>query len=588
MVVAGPGTGKTQILAVRILNILLKTDARPQDILCITYTDAGATAMRKRLHKFLGAEAYRVNIYTFHGLCSEIIRENEDFFNRSDMQPLSDLERIMVTKEIYDELPNDHKLKNFRPHSPYMLNSLSSLFSFMKREGLDSKTIAKLAKNAIEELPLREEFVYKRNGKGYQKGDLKTGEINKEKQAIEKLVLAAECFNTYVEKLLKMNRFDFEDMILWVNKLFSENAEILSEYQERFLYVLADEFQDTSGAQKKVLMHLVSYWDSPNIFVVGDEDQSIYKFQGANIKNIVDYREKFSSNLTEVILHDNYRSTQSILNLAGEFIKRNSERLGEKGENNNGILQAKGSEVSQLKLAPVVTEYYNQYHEIVDVGNRVINLIKKGVSPEEIAVIYKEHKQSDDLVKYLLHKKIPVNVKKTVNVLDENLVVQILNILEYVSSESQLPFSGEHHLFQLLHYEFFEIDTLEIAKLSYSVSRSRKHWREYLHNLVANEKRDLFSDTDQNAMLRVFRDTEHWIEGSFNNTLPQLVEKITNNSGILSHILESPDKQFLLQVLHTFFDFVKDENAKKTQYDNPGISGLGDSNERKQCTVECS
>jgi DNA helicase-2/ATP-dependent DNA helicase PcrA len=562
MVVAGPGTGKTQILAVRILNILIKTDARPQDILCITYTDAGATAMRKRLHEFLGADAYRVNIYTFHGLCSEIIRENEDYFNRSDMQPLSDLERIMVTKEIYDELPNDHKLKNFRPHSPYILNSLSNLFSFMKREGLESKTIKKLSKEAIDELPYREDFVYKRNGNGYKKGDPKTGEINKEKQTLEKLALAAECFDIYIGKLKEINRFDFEDMILWVNKLFDENPEILSEYQERFLYVLADEFQDTSGAQKKVLMHLVSYWDSPNIFVVGDEDQSIYKFQGANIKNIVEYREKFSNNLTEVILNDNYRSSQNILDSAGEFIQKNSERLGQKGNDNEGILKAKGKGVSELNKAPIVTEYYNQYHEIVDVGNRVVDLIKMGVAPEEIAVIYKEHKQSDDLVKYLMHKNIPVNVKKTVNVLEENLIGQILNILEYVSNESEQPFSGEHHLFQLLHYEFFEIDSIEIAKLSYSVSKSRKKWREYLHSLVANEKKDLFSDTEQNSMLRVFRDTEHWIEDSFNLTLPQLVERITNNSGILSFILESQDKQFLLQVLHTFFDFVKEENAK--------------------------
>lgn len=567
MVVAGPGTGKTQILAVRILNILQKTDARPQDILCITYTEAGATAMRKRLHQFLGAEAYRVNIYTFHGLCSEIIRENEDYFNRSDMQPLSDLERITLTKEIYDELPNDHKLKNYRPHSPYILSSLSNLFSFMKREGLSSEVISKLAKKAIEELPLKEEYTYKRNGKGYQKGDLKTGEIKKETLALEKLVLASKCFDTYGKKMLKMNRFDFEDMILWVDKLFDENPEILSEYQERFLYVLADEFQDTSGAQKNVLMHLVSYWDSPNIFVVGDEDQSIYKFQGANIKNIVEYRQKFGNNLTEVLLNDNYRSSQKILTSAGEFIKNNKERLSKDSDSDGSILVARGEKVSELQQAPIVTEYYNQYHEIVDVGNRIIHLIKSGVAPEEIAVIYKEHKQSDDLVKYLMHKNIAVNVKKTVNILEENLINQILNILDYISSESELPFSGEHHLFQLLHYNFFEINTLEVAKLSYSISKSRKKWREYLHDKAESEKRDLFSDLEQNALLRVYRDTEHWIEDSFNITLPQLVEKVTNNSGILSHILESKDKQFLLQVLHTFFEFVKDENAK-----NPNMS----------------
>ena len=180
MVVAGPGTGKTQILAVRILNILQKTDARPQDILCITYTDAGASEMRQRLIKFLGPEAYRINIYTFHGLCSEVISENYDYFNKGELQPLSELEKVQIIQELYDELPNENILKKFKPINDYTRSSLPRFFEFMKKEGFEVDTLIKEAKAAHKDIPLRDDMVYKVSKKGlYEKGDPKTKDINK-------------------------------------------------------------------------------------------------------------------------------------------------------------------------------------------------------------------------------------------------------------------------------------------------------------------------------------------------------------------------------------------------------------------------
>ncbi len=113
LVTAGPGTGKTQILAARIGKILTETDARANEILCLTYTDAGAVAMRKRLFEFIGPEAYRVNIYTFHAFCNEIIQENLDYFGKLNLEALSDLESAMLFRELVDDFPNDHMLKRF-------------------------------------------------------------------------------------------------------------------------------------------------------------------------------------------------------------------------------------------------------------------------------------------------------------------------------------------------------------------------------------------------------------------------------------------------------------------------------------------
>src|ERR1700749_1993824 len=162
MVVAGPGTGKTQILAARIGKILTDTDARPNEILCLTYTDAGAVAMRKRLFEFIGPAAYRINIYTFHAFCNEVIQENLEYFGKLNLEPLSDLESAVLFRELVDEFPNNHLLKRFTGDIYYDVPRLKNLFSTMKRENWDNATIEKAVQEYIDDLPNREEFIYKR------------------------------------------------------------------------------------------------------------------------------------------------------------------------------------------------------------------------------------------------------------------------------------------------------------------------------------------------------------------------------------------------------------------------------------------
>src|SRR6185295_19995824 len=135
MVIAGPGTGKTQILAARIGKILLDTDADPSNILCLTYTDAGVIAMRRRLQEFIGPDAYKVNIYTFHAFCNEVIQENLSLFERNSLDPVSDLERIDLLRQLINAFPKNHPLKRYRSDAYYEINNLQQLFSTMKREG---------------------------------------------------------------------------------------------------------------------------------------------------------------------------------------------------------------------------------------------------------------------------------------------------------------------------------------------------------------------------------------------------------------------------------------------------------------------
>src|SRR5690606_15067 len=153
----GPGTGKTQILAARIGKILLDTDASPSNILCLTYTDAGALAMRRRLVQFIGSDAYKVNIHTFHAFCNDIIQDNLSLFERNELDPISDLEKIELMTKLIDSFPKNHPLKKYRGDVYFEIKNLAALFSAMKQEGWKPAYILACIENYLADLPNRDE-----------------------------------------------------------------------------------------------------------------------------------------------------------------------------------------------------------------------------------------------------------------------------------------------------------------------------------------------------------------------------------------------------------------------------------------------
>lgn len=259
LVLAGPGTGKTQILAVRIGKILLDTDSMPDNILCLTYTEAGTVAMRKRLTQFIGPDAHRVNIYTFHAFCNDVIQANMDYFGKRELEPVSELENVHLIESILEELPLNHPLKKLKGDLSYSVMRLNSLFKMMKDEDWDEKKINTAIEEYINDLPTRIEYIYQRpNSKtGVKVGDVKWKDIEAEKEKMEKLKAAADLFPIYTFRMREMGRYDYSDMILWVVKAFKDASpqgeNMLRNYQERYLYFLVDEFQDTNGSQNEIL-----------------------------------------------------------------------------------------------------------------------------------------------------------------------------------------------------------------------------------------------------------------------------------------------------------------------------------------------
>ncbi|MEZ4933535.1 MAG: ATP-dependent helicase [Saprospiraceae bacterium] len=542
LVIAGPGTGKTHILASRIGRILMATDTQPHNILCLTFTDAGVQAMRKRLLQLIGPEAHRVHVYTFHSFCNNIIQSNLERFGRRDLEPLSDLERVDIIRRIIDELPHRHILKQIRGDAYFYEGHLDGLFQTMKKENWSADFIIKKIEEYLADLPNREEFIYKRKQGEFKKGDLKKAKIEEEEHRMEKLRQAVKLFSRYKELMQEMRRYDYSDMILWVLDAFEKHPALLRQYQEQYLYFLVDEYQDTNGAQNEVLNKLVEYWDNPNVFIVGDDDQSIYEFQGARLKNITEFYAKYQQDIKLVILEDNYRSSQNILDTSRSLIGQNKIRAINtiKSLGLEKILNAKNIAVAKSAILPEVVEYPDRLHEEVDIVGQLEKLIAEKFPMDEVAIIFSKHRQSERLVELLGKKNIPYATRRSVNILDLPLIQNLRLLLEYFNAEFHKAYSGEHLLFRIMHFDFFKIIPHDLAKFSTALAKQNNnkesfYWRDKLKDSSFLKKCDL-ENTESFLHFSAF--IEMMIGAYINCSVSAFVEKTINRSGLLRNMIE--------------------------------------------------
>lgn len=565
MVVAGPGTGKTQILSARIGKILLDTDYQPSNILCLTYTDAGVTAMRKRLLSMIGPDAYSVNLHTFHSFCNMVIQQNMHLFHKKELQPMSELEKMQCMKTLIDELENDNKLKRFKTDAYYEARHLLQLFSAIKREGWTVEMLnEKVDEYVIKNIP--ELFANKTKlKKGITELTIKGKE---EIERMERLKAAVAIYPRYIHLQKQMLRYDYDDMINWVIKAFEENADLLAGYQEQFQFILVDEYQDTSGAQNKLVELLISYWkdESPNIFVVGDDDQSIFRFQGANLENMLLLSKKYDKDLLRVVLTKNYRSLQSILDAAHSLIGHNSQRLCNEHSDFTKTLTAAREEYKGNTNLPLIRTVNNEFEENILVASEIKELVDDGIAPGKIAVIYKQHRTGAELQRFFQLNKIPFYTKKDVNLLDEIFINKILTFFNYVVAETEIPYSGEEHLFNILHYDFYKIFPLKIAAICNEVAMNDRNntepatLRQYLSNLATVHQTKLFSENDDiKKLIDVHLTLEKLISESKNVSLIRWMELLVGEAGILAFAMAEPNKGWLMQMLNGFFDFMQDE-----------------------------
>ena len=574
LVVAGPGTGKTHILASRIGNILLKTDAQAHNILCLTFTDAGVQAMRERLLSMIGAEAHKVHIFTFHAFCAHVIRSNPDHFGFQEVEPIDDLDRIELIRKLIDALPTEHILRKANKIYQYE-QQLAWLFKAMKAENWQPETIKESIDTYLKSLPTREDFIYKKNTKEFNKGDIRVNDIAERTQKMDLLSAAADLFEPYQLAMRKRSQFDFEDMIAWTISAFEQNEFLLRRYQEQYLYFLVDEYQDTNGSQDSILRQLYSFWgENANIFIVGDDDQAIYEFQGAKLEYLMDFYKQHQANISLVVLEENYRSSQAILDAADVLISENIERLVNRFEDQkiNKKLTARNPLLAKSPRLPIIAEYENELHEVTDIVNQIQALQANGVALSDIAILYAKHSEAETMTKLLQKRGVAYNTKRKIDVLTQPIVKQLLTMLRYIDAETNAPFSGEKDLFQLLHFPYFNIPVADIAALSMYIinenilAQQAKNDDDQDDELVLLRWRNLMADNNilrkakvksLAAFVNIVSFLDDLLQAVHILPLSQVIERIVNRSGLLAYVMQQSDKIWLMELLQTFTSFVQ-------------------------------
>lgn len=426
MVIAGPGTGKTTILTLRIANILRLTDTPPSGILALTFTDAGVRAMRAKLRTIIGERALEIPIHTFHGFAMSVIREFEDHFpHLARSKELTEVEAENLIRKILKQ-PQFAKL---RPSGDpeYYVGKIIGTVSGCKREAWTPEMVMSFAKEEIGRIKNDESSLSTR---GKTKGELK-GEALKRIEKCERTILFAQVYEEY-EKIKKEERkIDFDDMLFELLQALRTDGILLRSLQEKYLYLMVDEHQDTNDTQNLIVKLIANFFESPNLFVVGDEKQAIYRFQGASVENFLGFQKTWG-NMKIIPLEENYRSHQDILDTAFQMIEKNYRE----GEHED--LRVKLLAKSKLKPEPIeLSTCPDQTTEEVILVERLKNI--KEEDPEStIAIIVRRNSDVERLLTTLEESGIPAQAEKGANIFEHPIGQMYFALIDFLADPSKI------------------------------------------------------------------------------------------------------------------------------------------------------
>ena len=568
LVIAGPGTGKTELLSMRTAQILRQTDTLPDNILCLTFTESGAANMRQRLRQIIGEDAYKIAIHTFHSFGTEIINQHREyFFHGADAQPADELTQHQIVTEILEGLDWRNPLSAKNNGEFVYTSELIRVISEFKQSGLtpaelrtitadNQRVIAdiapdiqqvfatKISKKTIELFAPLAEKIAERVGEG---GAAKpsenaassapnntaitaqiptnlppsitpyahvlalsiahtaqeaidanstkpltawknkwceknaTGEfVLKDFAASEKLSAAIDVYEVYGNVLAERSLFDYDDMILSVIQACETHPELRANLQEQYQFIMVDEFQDTNLAQLRLLFDLTGDEDNPNIMAVGDDDQAIFSFQGADVGNIQRFRQHYHDPKI-IVLTDNYRSASGILMAARGVITQGTDRL----ENTvDGLSKQLTAHVSGNGARVEVQEFTSVSEERAGVARQIAELIKRGENPEHITVIARHHKELIELLPYLYRENLTVNYERHDDILEQDIIQALDKIARVVMAIHQNNLDTANSLLpEVIAHPAFGFSALDIWRLSLHAYNHRQLW---LESMLAN------------------------------------------------------------------------------------------------------
>jgi len=426
MVIAGPGTGKTTILTLRIANILKKTDTPANAILALTFTEAGVRAMRVKLRDSIGDRAYDVHIHTFYGFASWVIATYGDhFIHLRDAVQMTEVDTESMLRSILEQ----GDFADLRPlGSPdYYVPSILSAIGEMKKEAVSPEMVKSFAREEETRIQGDEASLSTR---GATKGMLKA-EAKKDIEKCHKTVLFADIYSLYEEEKRKQGVIDFDDLIVELLLAMRNDELLLRLIQEQFLYVLVDEHQDTNDSQNLVLNMLADFFENPNLFIVGDEKQAIYRFQGASVENFLRLKKLYAT-MKIIELSDNYRSHQTILDAGFSMIGNNYT------EDMDTVFHSPLVAKSQAPHGPI--EIVSGSSDEVIEGSMVRRLadLCGSESTTSCAIIVRTNRDVERIHMLMENAGLSALAEKSIDVLSHTLGALYLSLLRAVTDPSQL------------------------------------------------------------------------------------------------------------------------------------------------------
>ncbi len=530
LVIAGPGTGKTEILTLRIGNILRQTDTQPENILALTFTDAAAGNMRRRLSELIGPRAYRVNIETFHSFCNKVIKDYPEYFDTIiGSSNITEVESIAILAELINTL----KLDILKPWGEpfYYIRDIYRKIEELKREAVTPEKFTKLVAEEERFFKNRDDLYHE---KGSYKGKMKSEHINFQR-VLEKNKELTMVYDAYQDILQERRFYDFSDMIIEVLQAMETHNDLKLSLQENYQYILVDEHQDTNNAQNKILEILLDFHKDPNIFIVGDEKQAIFRFQGASVENF-NYFKGLYPKAKIITLTSNYRSGQNILDAAHSLIAGHAPLKSHHGADSN------------IKIAEFGSKNLENYF----VAEEIKELVSKKIPPHEIAVIYRANKEAFPLAEALEKVGVKYVIESDEDLLSERYVRKFITILESIHN-----YSDDTYLVPLLHIEEFKTEPLVVYKMINEAAKSR------------STIYDLFHDSKNKEVIGLRENLSKWVKYSKIDHLTQFLERILRESGLLDSMISSRDAEAFLGIERLF------EEAKRISTNRPG-AGLTD------------
>ena len=490
LVLAGAGSGKTKVLTSRIANLINK-GISPYNILAITFTNKAAKEMKDRVVKLIGKEAYNIQISTFHSLGLKILKENYNLLGYEKNFTIIDSDDVLT---IIKKIMKDKNMSKDRYNPREIKNKISS------------------AKNEMMSIEAFSKVEFDHN--------------------------IIEVYKEYQKKLKNGNSVDFDYLLILPIKLFKNYPRVLEEYQDKYKYILIDEYQDTNEAQYIFSKLLSSKYR--NIFVVGDNDQAIYAFRGANYKNILNFEKDYPEAKT-ILLEENYRSTKTILNAANSVIKNNRERKDKNLWSNN----IEGNKIKYKEVA-------NEKEEASFVGEEIKKLLSKGVNEEEIAVLYRTNAQSRVIEEEMLKKNIKYRVIGSFYFYNRKEIKDLLCYLRLINNHKD-----DVSLLRIINTPRRGIGDKTIENLT---------------ELAAQNNTSLYEAIEKGKELEFKNIIEELTKSSESLSLTELIDEILEKSGIKKELSTSKllEDEIRLENLNEF------KGVTKSYEEEYGSATLGD------------